>query len=233
MDGWLTELAGLLVRQSWQIAVLVVLVAAACRLLRRISAHGRYLLWLVVIVKCLVPPMVSVPLAVLPGAAAEAPAGAPAEASASPARHEAAELPPEAISDWEDDPLASADQASEPVPPRGGQESPDPAIPAASGLEAGARGGLSPWQWGAVVWLTGVVACAGAVLVRGTAYHRWLRNVRRPAKVDLQREVAVVAGKLGLRRMPAIWQAPASRQPFVWGVWRGAVYLPAGFHAAG
>ena len=46
--------------QSWQVAVLFALVGLACLLLRRASAHWRYLLWLVVLVKCLVPPVMPV-----------------------------------------------------------------------------------------------------------------------------------------------------------------------------
>ena len=36
-----------------QIAVLFAVVAVSCRLLRKSSAHVRYLLWLLVVVKCL------------------------------------------------------------------------------------------------------------------------------------------------------------------------------------
>ncbi len=54
--------------QSVQIGVLVVAVACLSFVLRHRSAHVRYLLWLVVLAKCLVPPVtsVSVPLIKLP-----------------------------------------------------------------------------------------------------------------------------------------------------------------------
>jgi len=55
-----------LVAQSWQITMLVVMVALLSWLLRNRSAHIRYLLWLVVLAKCLVPPVLDVPVAVLP-----------------------------------------------------------------------------------------------------------------------------------------------------------------------
>jgi beta-lactamase regulating signal transducer with metallopeptidase domain len=52
--------------QSVQIAAVFLIVFGATWLLRRRSAHWRYMLWLVVLVKCLTPPVVSVPLAILP-----------------------------------------------------------------------------------------------------------------------------------------------------------------------
>ena len=42
-------------KQSWQVALLFPLVWIACRFLRGASAHWRYLLWLVLLVKCFVP----------------------------------------------------------------------------------------------------------------------------------------------------------------------------------
>ena len=66
MEALLTRVADYLWRQSWQIALLVLAVALASWALRHRSAHVRYLLWLLVLAKCLTPSMVQVPLAVLP-----------------------------------------------------------------------------------------------------------------------------------------------------------------------
>jgi len=66
METYLTQIAEYLLTQSWQIAVLVVVVAAATFALRNRSAHVRYLLWLIVLAKCLTPPLLEVPVAVLP-----------------------------------------------------------------------------------------------------------------------------------------------------------------------
>src|SRR5580658_10679758 len=57
-----SRLLDLLWVQSWQVAVLFALVGLVCLFLRRASAHWRYLLWLVVLVKCLVPPVMPVAL---------------------------------------------------------------------------------------------------------------------------------------------------------------------------
>jgi beta-lactamase regulating signal transducer with metallopeptidase domain len=52
----LTRITDYLLAQSWQIALLVVVIASVNFLLRNKSAHIRYLLWLIVLAKCLVPP---------------------------------------------------------------------------------------------------------------------------------------------------------------------------------
>lgn len=66
MKPILNTVVGFLVEQSWQISIVVGLVLVACWILRNASAHWRYLLWLVVIAKCLIPPIVTVQLPLLP-----------------------------------------------------------------------------------------------------------------------------------------------------------------------
>jgi beta-lactamase regulating signal transducer with metallopeptidase domain len=66
MQDYLIQITSYLWTQSWQIAVLVVVIAAASLALKNKSAHVRYLLWLIVLAKCLVPPLLTIPLAVLP-----------------------------------------------------------------------------------------------------------------------------------------------------------------------
>jgi len=66
MEAMLNRIANYLQAQSWQIGVLVAAVALISWALRHRSAHARYLLWLIVLAKCLVPPVVNVPLPVLP-----------------------------------------------------------------------------------------------------------------------------------------------------------------------
>ena len=62
----LTHIGRYLISQSWQIALLTIIIALASFALRNKSAHVRYLLWLIVLAKCLVPPLLTVPVAVLP-----------------------------------------------------------------------------------------------------------------------------------------------------------------------
>ncbi|MGB2806983.1 MAG: M56 family metallopeptidase [Sedimentisphaerales bacterium] len=66
MEDYIAQITSYLWTQSWQIAVLVVVIAAVTPALKNRSAHVRYLLWLIVLAKCLVPPLLTIPLTVLP-----------------------------------------------------------------------------------------------------------------------------------------------------------------------
>ena len=66
MTTYLTQITDYLLTQSWQIAILVAAVATVNLALKNKSAHARYLLWLIVLAKCLVPPLLAIPLPVLP-----------------------------------------------------------------------------------------------------------------------------------------------------------------------
>jgi ankyrin repeat protein/beta-lactamase regulating signal transducer with metallopeptidase domain len=66
METYLNRITDYILTQSWQIAILVAVVTLMNLALRNRSAHVRYLLWLVILAKCLVPPLLTVPLAVLP-----------------------------------------------------------------------------------------------------------------------------------------------------------------------
>ena len=66
MDTFANQAIDYLLTQSWQIALLAIIVGLITFALRNRSAHIRYLLWLIVLAKCLVPPIYSVSVAVLP-----------------------------------------------------------------------------------------------------------------------------------------------------------------------
>lgn len=63
-----------LLNQSVHVSLLFVLIAVVCSLLRNKSAHIRYLLWLLVIAKCLIPSLMTISLAILPQSSVEIPA---------------------------------------------------------------------------------------------------------------------------------------------------------------
>ena len=66
MENYLIYITKYLWAQSWQIAALAVIITVISILLRNKSAHIRYLLWLILLAKCIVPPLLTVPLAILP-----------------------------------------------------------------------------------------------------------------------------------------------------------------------
>ena len=218
MEAALTKIAGYLWAQSWQIALTFAVVAAACRALRRASAHWRYLLWLVVLVKCIVPPVVTVPLRVLPPApAVEAPAVEAPPAGAPVAEAPVAEPPAIGVAGGAPLPTEAPAEthAAAPAAPTGGGEA--PAAP------------LTFAQWAAAVWLAGAAGLLSLGGCKAWRIHRRLRQTRRPADGYLLSEVASLSGLLGLRGVPQTYLVDGIRQPFVWGLWRGGLYLPGDF----
>ena len=65
MENYLASITDYLWGQSWQITILAPMIIVATSLLKSKSAHIRYLLWLILLAKCLVPPVFTVPLPIL------------------------------------------------------------------------------------------------------------------------------------------------------------------------
>ena len=200
MEAVLTRVADYLWRQSWQIALLIVAVALASWALRNRSAHVRYLLWLLVLARCLTPPLVPVPLAVLP---------AKAPAVSIPA------APPEEV------------VASRPV-----RERPLPTLPASSPA-APLPPRLDTRQRLVIGWLVGVALflCAAVIKMAGTI--PWLYRERRTLPQDLRNSIEEPFHSLRVKHLPRVWLVEGVGQPFVWGLLRGAVYLPESFAQTG
>lgn len=235
MEDVLTRTADYLLRQSWQIAAVFVLVAAGCWALRKASSHWRYLLWLVVLAKCLVPPLVIVPLAILPQAEADkvvqppAPPAAPALAEHLPAGM--IERPPPA---WPGEP-GVLDPAEPPLPPAPVPPAAEPvaAIEAARPADSPAMPPLTFAQWAAVGWVAGAGAFVLYAFFKAAWIQRRLKRTREPAGDALRAQVAQLAGRLGLHSAPRVWLWDGIGQPFVWGLLRGDIYLPKRFGQGG
>jgi cytohesin len=207
METYLKQITDYLLTQSWQIAVLVVAIAVLTLLLRNRSAHVRYLLWLIVLAKCLVPPVLTVPLAVLPeqrvstlltmpenriAVTLERPEMRMAEASASPAR-----------------------SAAEPVT-----------------IVKETLPRLNVRQWAGLGWIVGVILFVLVAVTKALRTEFWLKRRRNPLSAKLQSEVEDLFCELGVRTLPKVWLAEGIGQPFVWGLVRGGIYLPANFAKA-
>jgi WD40 repeat protein/beta-lactamase regulating signal transducer with metallopeptidase domain len=201
---------------------LAVLAAAAGRLCRRPAlAHA---LWVLVLVKLLTPPLLSVPvLPAVPEPAAEEPtyptfpnetlalsellepppdaAGPPAEPQASDAIGDFETALPAA----EPAPLAKAEAVASP-PARW-----DDWVPAS----------LSWDVLIAAAWLTGSAVWLVAALVAEARFRRLLRRAR-PASEAVQREALDLARRLGLRRCPPVVVLPGVVSPMLWAPGRAA-----------
>lgn len=183
-----------LLGQGIQIAAIFAIVWAVCFLLRRRSAHLRYLLWLLVIAKCIFPSVVKVSLAVLPEkeavvvAAAEVIEQEPPTATASVAF----EFENAVYNDGVFAPASFVDRLRD----------------------------ISLMSWGGIVWCGGVVLFFAVVCFKACRLNRKLVAMRKPANISEDMPVKV-------------WQIDGIAQPFVWGLGKGSVYLPADFENCG
>ena len=202
METSLTKITDYLLTQSWQIAILVVVIAAVNFALRNKSAHVRYLFWLIVLAKCLAPPLLTVPLAILP--------------------QERTELyPRETLSLYRGvvDPALteSSDLHSIPFEMR-----------RPSTIERGWRG-ISTHEWLGIIWLAGVWVFLMFNLLRALRASLWLWRHRKRLPDVMRKDIEALFAHQGIKSIPHVWLVEDFNQPFVWGLLRGSIYLPFDF----
>jgi len=194
METYLTQITNYLLAQSWQIAILAAVIAAVTLALKNKSAHIRYLLWLIVLAKCLVPPLLSIPVAILP------------------------EERPAVIVTMLD--RSVAEPPVRPVTPVAVAQAP-------TIVERPAR--FNSRQWLIFGWIMGVAVFVLFAVIKALRTNSWLRLDRKPLPAELQIGIEGLFSGLGLKRFPKIWLIEGVGQPFVWGLLRGGIYLPADF----
>jgi len=203
MENYLNPITNYLLTQSWQIAVLVAIIAALSLALKNRSAHVRYLLWLIVLAKCLVPPSVTVPLAILP-------------------QDKRPELT--LISNVEM-PAVNVEMAdtvtSEPLAL--------PSLPVTSPTIMERLARVTARQWLGFGWIVGVAAFLLFALVKALRTNFWLWRQRKLLPAELQTWIEDLFSGLDFRTLPKVWLLSGIGQPFVWGLLRGSIYLPADF----
>jgi beta-lactamase regulating signal transducer with metallopeptidase domain len=184
-------------RNALGATALAALVAGFGRVCRRPALlHS---LWLLVLLKLLIPPLLPLPLlprpllpeaVAAPAAPTHATDGAPGPAPDLEEPAAETELAPALGS-----PEPAADVPSEPAPP-------EPRVVAWRPVV------LSLWLTGSVLWWT----LAGQRLAR---FRRLLRHAR-PAPPTVQEQAARLAARLGLARCPGVWLVPAAVSPMLW-----------------
>ena len=206
MEGTLIQITNYLLTQSWQIAILVAVIAGATWALRNRSAHARYLLWLIVLAKCLMPPLFEVPVALLP-------AEPPSELLSSVPSHT---------------PLMGSDAVEAPV-----AQAPAPSGPLVSTRPALAVSKRIPQlafrQWLALGWIVGATVFVLIALTKASRTELWLRRQRKHLPAELQSGIEDLFAGFSVKSPPKVWLIEGMGQPFVWGLLRGSVYLPANF----
>jgi bla regulator protein BlaR1 len=196
-DAWFRWI----VAASWQLALLTALVAAATWLLRGRSPRLRHALWLLVLVKALLPPSLAAPWGI--GAWGVAPAMAELERNGVAWTGIAAMTPVD----------ANATEA---------------AVAAEGNATAiTGKGSLSIADELFALWAAGALLLFGVVAIR---YWRLRRAIRRMEAVEegpLRIELERVAMAWGSRRVPDLSLSAANSSPFLIGTFHPAIVLPA------
>jgi beta-lactamase regulating signal transducer with metallopeptidase domain/thiol-disulfide isomerase/thioredoxin len=208
-------LARLTWTQLWQVTLLAALVAIVVRLACRRRPHLAYVLWMVVLVKCLTPPLWSSPTSVFSWAQASPPVAVElATELSNPAAQPAANPP------LEDDVQAIAPSAE---PSRLSSAPAETVIstssPAPTSRNFGIAAAASVWTTGLLVYLAWAV---GSIFycARRVARHRL------PDNAHVSMLVAELTARLGLRRAVRLAIVDDPIGPLTYGWLRPILVLP-------
>lgn len=222
------DVASILVANALAAAVLAAVVFAVTRVWR--NPHVGHVLWLLVLLKLIVPPAVELPVF-------RSEVGLP-ERPASPSLHQqparsivppTAESPPAEQQETGRSPRPHA--AADP-PRSAAQTGTAESVPPPDNSEVGDddAGDQSSWglvDWLLACWLTGSVLVGVAVGRRAVRFGRAVRNML-PASRRFQAAADELPGRLKLRTRPAVKLATADLAPLVWcGFGRPMIVLPA------
>ncbi|MHC4558033.1 MAG: M56 family metallopeptidase [Planctomycetota bacterium] len=212
MEDYLIQITRYLLAQSWQIAILVVAITAVTLALKNKSAHIRYLLWLIVLAKCLVPPLLAIPLPILPP-----------EKSVEPVPLSTAQIPM-LVYDVDDTTVPELIQSDlDPTPEQTlpvGTEAPSSSM---------VRQRLTVHQKLSIVWIIGATVFFLAATIKALRTNLYLRRRREPQAEKLYNRIENQLADLDFRPLPKVWLIEGIGQPLVWGLLRGSIYLPADF----
>jgi len=193
MSSSLTGITDYLINQSAHIVVLFFAIAMVCFALKKKTAHVRYLLWLIIIAKCLVPSLLTVSLAILPSGP---------EPAAAPVMVEAPLMA---------DPGYTAQRVVYATPVT------EPTL-----LERLAQ--IPPKMWCVYLWIMGTLFYALVVVAKAVRLNSYLVRKRKVIPEALRDEFGGFVSDL-----PACYMVKGIAQPFVWGLVKGSIYLPANF----
>jgi len=200
------------VAQIIQVTLLAAVVGIVVRLAARQSPHVAYLLWMLVVVKCLTPPIAASSTSLFSWAWAE-------WAAPAIAQEEAASQRPEIRPPWPmpemlelDDELLEAEPAP-PVRPA--------AVPA---VEQNAE--LSPMTVMFAAWALGAALCGTLVVLKWVRFRRRVCAARVATPDWLGKRVSQLARQAALWRVPRVIVSGAGQGPLSMGVVWPAVVVP-------
>jgi beta-lactamase regulating signal transducer with metallopeptidase domain len=220
MNAILSEFSRLAFHQLWQVTAVILILGPLILIACRRRPHLAYVLWLVVLLKCLAPPIWSSPTGVFSWIAAQR---APQTVAAAPpstleTREANSEEPP-AVQPESPEPAAAHVQPVATSVPSAAHDAADAVqSPFASSIGAG--------EVLVIAWFCGVMALGGLLLGRWSYYFVLLRHVSVETDDDVRKLVARLARQLGLRRRVEVVVTTRPFGPAVYGLWRPTLILP-------
>jgi len=207
--------------QLWQITLLVVVVGVCARTALRRRPHVVYLLWAVVFVKCLTPPLWGSPTSVFSWLTVQqdaiVEAALPPELKTELIQRQS--VPRRAPGPMLEGPRRKSLSVEDPQ--RGAPLPGVPQMPLKSSVD---------WSWMAVVlstiWLVGVVMILALAACRWWDIYRDVARRSEPGDPRLQQLLQSLAAKLGLRRHVRLMVTASNYGPTVFGLYRPVVILP-------
>jgi beta-lactamase regulating signal transducer with metallopeptidase domain len=219
------SLANLAWTQLWQVTVIAVIITILARVVSRSRPHLAYVLWLLLVVKCLTPPVWYSPAGVFgwlgstevlpsPSPTAEPNTGEPLAPAAGPVRMSKAALPGGSSPVLR--PAADAAPAKQQRQP----------LPNDAPAAAPRHGSATIAGWLLAVWLSGMIAYGTMVLGKRWSWQKVLRRAKQPEDTRLVTLIAELSSRFRLRQRVRLLATSQPLGPAVVGVVRPALLLP-------
>lgn len=216
METVFDKITNFLLSQSVHLVILFAVIAGLVWLLNKRSAHIRYLLWLIILIKCLVPPLLTIPVAVLPQ------------------RPEISASAPLPQTEMGDNPIHTPVQTQKTQPvyqPQTPEKTAEEFAPAfANTTEISPKDNpIFTMKTLGIVWISGSILYLAWILIRAIRFQLRLKQQRIRPEDALEKEIVALASRFWPGLKVQAYLLEGIGQPFVWGLWRGAIYLPANF----
>jgi beta-lactamase regulating signal transducer with metallopeptidase domain/Leucine-rich repeat (LRR) protein len=196
--------------QLWQVTAAIGLVAIVTRLFCGRRPHLAYLLWMLVIVKALLPPVMSSPTSPFSWLAATRESSAVATVS-----------PPVRLPPLVEQPVPIVDRALMIETPRS-----EPSASPIGKSHVITPRAFNAGDWLAIVWFAGFLATFLIFAFRQFRWHQTIRRTSRPVDLQWQSLTGDLCQRLGYSGTPRLLVTDQPLGPAVFGWWRPIIVLP-------
>ncbi|MGI9516539.1 MAG: M56 family metallopeptidase [Pirellulaceae bacterium] len=223
-----SDLLSLLITQTWQVTVLAVVVWFVTRTWTKNRPHLAHALWILVLIKCLTPPVISSPTSAFSWLGADSPSHTVHEELVR--NTDQTNSKPMFVSPRDSIVVQAVPQANF-AEAKSKTSSPIP-IPRAKSVTPSESHKAVNWPGFVTrVWLLGVAIGLVWTSLRMLLFLRWIRASRTSTDSSVERLVEKLRNQLGIRRRVRVRILRSPVGPAVLGVFRPTVLLPASIAA--